>query len=145
MVLMGQFSDFWLSSRCRWCKFMTHSNGPYVPFVNGVCGQICICEHCQSPYCMVDRRLPNCTDTFSDGGIEPLGIRKVVSGSSLMLIMVRFGAISQFTSIMFLVPVIVVLFAWLVVGEVLPMLATAGVLIVLFGPPSIVPVKRASL
>ena len=51
--------------------------------------------------------------------------------------MVRFGAISQVTSIMFLVSAIAVLIAWLVAGEVMRVLAwrdiglaTAGALLV---------------
>ena len=62
-------------------------------------------------------------------------------GIFLMLTMVRFGAISRVTSIMFLVPGIAALIAWLVVDEVMPLdawpgigLAAAGVLLVLYAP-----------
>ena len=58
-----------------------------------------------------------------------------------MLTMVRFGAISRVTSIMFLVPGIAALIAWLVVDEVMLFdawpgigLAAAGVLLVLYAP-----------
>lgn len=68
----------------------------------------------------------------------------------LMLTMVRFGAISQVTSIMFLVPGIAALIAWLVAGEEMPVLAwpgiglaAAGVLLVLYAPPSVIRVKGA--
>ena len=56
-----------------------------------------------------------------------------------MLTMVRFGAISRVTSIMFLVPGMAALIAWLVVDEVMPFdawpgigFATPGVLFVLY-------------
>lgn len=62
-------------------------------------------------------------------------------GIFLMFTMVRFGAISQVTSIMFLVPGIAALIAWLVVDEVMPVeswpgiaLTSAGVLLVLYAP-----------
>jgi drug/metabolite transporter (DMT)-like permease len=76
----------------------------------------------------------------------PIALSYLVFGNSLlgiflMLTMVRFGAISQVTSIMFLVPGIAALIAWLVVGEVMPVeawpsivLAAAGVLLVLYAP-----------
>ena len=58
-----------------------------------------------------------------------------------MLTMVRFGAISRVTSIMFLVPGMAALIAWLVVDEVMPFdawpgigFATPGVLFVLYAP-----------
>ncbi len=56
-----------------------------------------------------------------------------------MLTIVRFGAISRVTSIMFLVPGIAALIAWLLVDEVMPFnawpgigLADGGVLFVLY-------------
>ena len=62
-------------------------------------------------------------------------------GIFLMFTMVRFGAISQVTSIMFLVPGIAALIAWIVVDEVMPVeswpgiaLTSAGVLLVLYAP-----------
>ena len=62
-------------------------------------------------------------------------------GIFLMLTMVRFNAISQVTSIMFLVPGIAALIAWFVVDEVMPItawpgiiLAAVGVLLVLYAP-----------
>ena len=60
-------------------------------------------------------------------------------GIFLMFTMVRFGAISRVTSIMFLVPGMAALIAWLVVDEVMPFdawpaigFATSGVLLVLY-------------
>jgi uncharacterized membrane protein len=65
--------------------------------------------------------------------------------------MVRFGAISQVTSIMFLVSAIAVLIAWLVAGEVMRVLAwrdiglaTAGALLVLYERPSVMRVRGES-
>jgi uncharacterized membrane protein len=65
--------------------------------------------------------------------------------------MVRFGAISQVTSIMFLVSAIAVLIAWLVAGEVMRVLAwrdiglaTAGALLVLYARPSVMRVRGES-
>ena len=62
-------------------------------------------------------------------------------GIFLMLTMVRFGAIFRVTSIMFLVPGIAALIAWLDDDEVMPLgawpgigLAAAGVLLVLYAP-----------
>ena len=62
-------------------------------------------------------------------------------GIFLMLTMVRFNAISQVTSIMFLVPGIAALIAWFLVDEVMPItawpgiiLAAVGVLLVLYAP-----------
>ena len=85
------------------------------------------------------------------GALSYLVFGNSLLGIFLMLTMVRFGAISQVTSIMFLVPGIAALIAWLVVDEVMPMLAwpgiglaAAGVLLVLYAPPSVVPVKEAS-
>jgi drug/metabolite transporter (DMT)-like permease len=49
-------------------------------------------------------------------------------GIFLMLTMVRFGAISKVTSIMFLVPGLAALIAWALIGEVMPVIAWAGVL-----------------
>ncbi len=75
-----------------------------------------------------------------------MGIFHLVFGRCISSVssisMVRFGAISQVTSIMFLVPGIAALIAWLVVGEVMPVeawpgiaLAAAGVLLVLYAAP----------
>jgi uncharacterized membrane protein len=68
-----------------------------------------------------------------------------------MLTMVRFGAISQVASIMFLVPGMATLIAWLVIDEVIPTLAWPGiglapaaVLLVLYAPHSVVRVKETS-
>jgi drug/metabolite transporter (DMT)-like permease len=56
-----------------------------------------------------------------------------------MLTMVRFGAMARVSSIMFLVPGVAAVIAWLVVDEVMPLdawpgigLAAAGVLLVLY-------------
>lgn len=75
------------------------------------------------------------------GALAYLVFGNSLLGIFLMLTMVRFGAISQVTSIMFLVPGIAALIAWLVVGEVMPIdawpgiaLAAAGVLLVLYAP-----------
>ncbi len=75
------------------------------------------------------------------GSLAYLVFGNSLLGIFLMLTMVRFGAISQVTSIMFLVPGIAALIAWLVVGEVMPIdawpgiaLAAAGVLLVLYAP-----------
>jgi len=60
-------------------------------------------------------------------------------GIFIMLTMVRFGAMAKVTSIMFLVPGVAAVIAWLVVDEVMPIeawpgigLAAAGVLLVLY-------------
>jgi len=73
-------------------------------------------------------------------GIAYLVLGNAVTGIFLLLTMVRFGALSRVTSVMFLVPGLGALIAWLVVGEVMPpsawpgiFLAGAGVLIVLYG------------
>ena len=75
------------------------------------------------------------------GALSYLVFGNSLLGISLMLTMVRFGAISRVTSIMFLVPGIAALIAWLVVDEVVPLgawpgigLAAAGVLLVLYAP-----------
>ena len=75
------------------------------------------------------------------GALSYLVFGNSLLGIFLMLTMVRFGAISQVTSIMFLVPGIAALIAWLVVGELMPIeawpgivLAAAGVLLVLYAP-----------
>ena len=76
------------------------------------------------------------------GALAYLVLGNSLLGIFLMMTMVRFGAISQVTSIMFLVPGIAALIAWLVVGEVMPIeawpgiaLAAAGVLLVLYARP----------
>ncbi len=76
------------------------------------------------------------------GALAYLVFGNSLLGIFLMMTMVRFGAISQVTSIMFLVPGIAALIAWLVVGEVMPIeawpgiaLAAAGVLLVLYARP----------
>ena len=76
------------------------------------------------------------------GALSYLVFGNSLLGIFLMLTMVRFGAISQVTSIMFLVPGVAALIAWLVVDEVMPFeawpgigLAAAGVLLVLYAPP----------
>ena len=76
------------------------------------------------------------------GSLAYLVFGNSLLGIFLMLTMVRFGAISQVTSIMFLVPGIAALIAWVVVGEVMPIeawpgiaLAAAGVLLVLYARP----------
>jgi len=76
------------------------------------------------------------------GALAYLVFGNSLLGIFLMMTMVRFGAISQVTSIMFLVPGIAALIAWVVVGEVMPIeawpgiaLAAAGVLLVLYARP----------
>ena len=78
------------------------------------------------------------------GALSYLVFGNSLLGIFLMLTMVRFGAISQVTSVMFLVPGIAALIAWLVVDEVMPFaawpgigLAAAGVLLVLYSPQDI--------
>ena len=75
------------------------------------------------------------------GALAYLVFGNSLLGIFLMLTMVRFGAISQVTSIMFLVPGIAALIAWVVVDEIMPVtawpgiaLAAAGVLLVLYAP-----------
>ena len=78
------------------------------------------------------------------GALSYLVFGNSLLGIFLMLTMVRFGAISQVTSIMFLVPGIAALIAWFVVDEVMPFeawpgigLAAAGVLLVLYAPQDV--------
>ncbi|MGA1207953.1 MAG: DMT family transporter, partial [Litorivicinaceae bacterium] len=75
------------------------------------------------------------------GSLTFLVLINSLLGIFLMLTMVRFGQISRVTSIMFLVPGVAALIAWLVVGEVMPVLAwpgivcaAGGVLLVLYAP-----------
>ena len=75
------------------------------------------------------------------GTLSYLVLGNSLLGIFLMLTMVRFGAISQVTSIMFLVPGTAALIAWFVVDEVMPIrawpgiiLAAVGVLLVLYAP-----------
>jgi len=75
------------------------------------------------------------------GALAYLVFGNSLLGIFLMLTMVRFGAISQVTSIMFLVPGIAALIAWVVVDEIMSVtawpgiaLAAAGVLLVLYAP-----------
>ena len=75
------------------------------------------------------------------GALSYLVLGNSLLGIFLMLTMVRFGAISQVTSIMFLVPGTAALIAWFVVDEVMPIrawpgiiLAAVGVLLVLYAP-----------
>lgn len=72
--------------------------------------------------------------------VSYLVIGNAITGVFLLLTMVRHGALSKVTSVMFLVPGLGALIAWLVVGEAMPpaawpgiMLAAAGVLLVLYG------------
>lgn len=75
------------------------------------------------------------------GALSYLVFGNSLLGIFLMLTMVRFGAISRVTSIMFLVPGMAALIAWLVVDEVMPFdawpgigFATSRVLLVLYAP-----------
>ena len=100
------------------------------------------------------RWLPIASWLFLFVWIAGYGVAKLAleSTAPLNLLALRFiGAISQVTSIMFLVPGIAALIAWLVVDEVMPMLAwpgiglaAVGVLLVLYAPPSAVSVKEVS-
>jgi len=84
------------------------------------------------------------TVTWSEpliGSLLYLVLGNSLLGIFLMLTMVRFGAISQVTSIMFLVPGLAALIAWVLIGEVMPViawagigLAAAGVLLVIYAP-----------
>ena len=78
------------------------------------------------------------------GALSCLVFGNSLLGIFLMLTMVRFGAMSRVTSIMFLVPGMAALIAWLVVDEVMPFdawpgigLAAAGVLLVLYAPAAV--------
>ncbi len=69
-----------------------------------------------------------------------LVVGNAITGVFLLLTMVRHGALSKVTSVMFLVPGLGALIAWLVVDEAMPpaawpgiALAAAGVLLVLYG------------
>ena len=71
-----------------------------------------------------------------------LVIANSLIGIYLLLTMMRFGQVGRVSSIMFLVPAVAALFAWLLLGEVLPpiawpgiVLAAAGVLLVLYAAP----------
>ena len=73
------------------------------------------------------------------GAITYLVLGNSLLGIFIMLTMVRFGAMARVTSIMFLVPGVAAVIAWLVVDEVMPLdawpgiaLAAAGVLLVLY-------------
>ena len=75
------------------------------------------------------------------GALTYLVFGNSLFGIFMMLTMVRFGAMTKVTSIMFLVPGIAALIAWLVVDEMMPVeawpgigLAAAGVLLVLYTP-----------
>lgn len=75
------------------------------------------------------------------GSLTFLVLINSLLGIFLMLTMVRFGQISRVTSIMFLVPGVAALIAWLIVDEVMPVLAwpgivcaAGGVLLVLYAP-----------
>ena len=63
------------------------------------------------------------------GALSYLVFGNSLLGIFLMLIMLRFGAISQVASIMFLVPGNAALTAWFVAGEVMPMLAWPGIVL----------------
>ena len=75
------------------------------------------------------------------GALAYLILGNSLLGIFVMLTMVRFGAMSRVTSIMFLVPGLAALIAWWLVDEVMPWLAwpgialaAAGVLLVLYAP-----------
>lgn len=75
------------------------------------------------------------------GALAFLVLGNSLVGIFLMLTMVRFGAVSRVTSIMFLVPGLGALIAWALVGEVMPLiawggvaLAAVGVLMVIYAP-----------
>ncbi len=61
------------------------------------------------------------------GSLAYLVLGNSLIGIFLMLTMVRFGAISRVTSIMFLVPGLAAFIAWVLVGEVMPPIAWAGI------------------
>lgn len=78
-------------------------------------------------------------NTSLAGAITYLVLGNSLLGIFIMLTMVRFGAMARVTSIMFLVPGVAAVIAWLVVDEVMPLdawpgigLAAAGVLLVLY-------------
>lgn len=75
------------------------------------------------------------------GALAFLVLGNSLVGIFLMLTMIRFGAVSRVTSIMFLVPGLGALIAWALVGEVLSLaawggvaLAAVGVLMVIYAP-----------
>jgi len=75
------------------------------------------------------------------GALTYLVLGNSLLGIFVMLTMVRFGAMSRVTSIMFLVPGLAAVIAWWLVDEIMPMLAwpgialaAAGVLLVLYAP-----------
>jgi len=68
--------------------------------------------------------------------IGALGFLVVINsllGIFLMLTMVRFGEISRVTSIMFLVPGVAALIAWVVAGEAMPVVAWPGIVLAALG------------
>ena len=75
------------------------------------------------------------------GALIYLVLGNSLLGIFVMLTMVRFGAMSRVTSIMFLVPGLAAVIAWWLVDEIMPVLAwpgialaAAGVLLVLYAP-----------
>lgn len=83
-------------------------------------------------------------NTSMVGALTYLVLGNSLLGIFIMLTMVRFGAMAKVTSIMFLVPGVAAVIAWMVVGEIMPVaawpgigLAAAGVLLVLYSPTSV--------
>ena len=112
-----------------------------MPSITGLCHSIHIREFCECPDRSIFEGYQTEWSSSMIGALSYFMFGNSLLGIFLMLTMVRFGAISRVTSIMFLVPGIAALIAWLVVDEVMPLdawpgigLAAAGVLLVLYAP-----------
>ena len=53
--------------------------------------------------------------------------------TSLLLAMIRFGEVSRVSALMFLIPPVASVLAWLTLGEVMPVLAWAGMAVAIVG------------